>query len=205
MFLYGNFMLSPGMAVRHSLLKSFLPLSLSQVLIQDYALWVKIFATSNVAWTHQPVVYYRRIGSGGNISVQSERTQKRYEMEESQILDVFLDIPVNILTQAFNEDIKRLNLPLYSDTLSFVLGRIALMSERQSRRNWGYRMIVNFIQSNVRFRKAYELYGFDYKMLLEMIPDSVIENVQSKHIRKGVEKLFYKLFRHFEKRNLRNG
>lgn len=205
MFLDTNFMLSPGMTVRKSLLQTMTPLPISEVMIQDYALWVKIFFASDVVWSPEPLVYYRRMSDGLNISSRTEKTQIRYMMEEPQLLDVFLNASVDILARVFEEDLDRLGLALYSDTVPFILGRIALTSEHQSRRGWGYRTIVNFIKSTEGFRKVHELYGFDYKMLLELVPEPSVKKPRSKRIRRGSEKFFYKLFRHFEKRNLKAG
>jgi glycosyltransferase involved in cell wall biosynthesis len=195
MFLYYNVFLSPGMTVRTSLLKALLPLSMSEVMLQDRALWVKILQKANVRLTKKPLVYYRRMSEGANISSADATNNLRCEWETFQFLDIFLQMPDDLVRHVFTEDINSLGLDVRKDMLPYVLGRIALKSPVVAHRRWGYETIANFARTPAVFRQLHDLYGFDYKALLSLIGPV--------HPRKGLEKFFYKIFRHFEKRNLK--
>ena len=206
MFLHGNFMLSPGMTVKRSLLKNLLPLPMSEVMIQDCALWTRIFLKADIAWTHIPVVYYRRMSDGSNVSVNNPETLLRCEWEASQLLDIYKNMSVEEVENVFKEEIKAMGLKVYPDTIPYILGRIALGSWKTSHRSWGYRMVVNYAKTPEDYIRLHDLYGFTYKDLLTLV--KVQSNTNSScqcinHKRKGLEKLFYKLYRHFEKRSLK--
>ena len=203
MFLYGNFMLSPGMTVRRSILQDFIPLPMSEVMIQDCALWTRIFLKSNVFWTEEPVVYYRRMSDGANVSVDNAITNLRCEWEAAQLLDVFLDMSPDIFKNVFAEDLASLGLPVHEDSMCYLLGLIALRSPRMPHRAWGYRAVVNYAKAPEAFVNLHELYGFDFKKLLALVDNPLSEQKSTVYKRKGLEKLFYKLFRHFEERSLK--
>lgn len=206
MFLYGNFMLSPGMIVRNSLLNNLLPLSMSEVMIQDCALWTRIFFNADIVWTRVPLVYYRRMSDGGNVSVDNPETLLRCEWEASQLLDIYKNMSVEQIENVFKDEIKAMGLKVYADTIPYILGRIALGSSKTSHRAWGYRMVVNFAKTPEAYIRLHDLYGFTYKDLLTLVKVQSNTNSLSQcinHKRKGLEKLFYKLYRHFEKRSLK--
>jgi glycosyltransferase involved in cell wall biosynthesis len=198
MFLEGNFMLSPGMTMRSSLIKELLPLSMTEVMIQDCALWTKIFFKADVVWTEEPLVYYRRMSDGANISVDDETTILRCEWEMPQLLDLYLDMSIDLVQCVFNSEIQKLGLRVDNIIIPYVLGRVALLSSRLSHKAWGYRTIVNFAKKPEVFSNLHEIIGFDYKTLLALVEKPLEKKPPRK---KGLEKLFYKLFRHFEKRN----
>ena len=195
MFLYYNIFLSPGMTVRTSLLKTLLPLSMSEVMLQDRALWVKILQTANVRLTERPLVYYRRMSEGANISSTDATNNLRCEWETFQFLDIFLNMSEDLVRLVFAEDIESLKLCVKKDMLPYVLGIIAMKSPVAAHRRWGYVTITKFAKTPTIFNQLHDLYGFDYKALLSLIAPV--------HPRKGLEKFFYKIFRHFEKRNLK--
>jgi hypothetical protein len=175
-------------------------------MVQDYAMWVKILSRANVEWTAVPLVYYRRMSDGANVSARNATYNLRCKWEASQLLDAYLDLTEDVVSVVFSDELSRLGLNVYAETLPYVLGRIALTSAAIERKEWGYRTIVNFAKIKEKYELLHRLHGFDYKMLLSLVPDDA-SSLGFSHGHggprpTGLAKIFYKAYRHFYKREI---
>lgn len=203
MFLNENCLLSPGMVVRReAFLKCYpLPLGISQC--QDYQMHVDLLLNGKCYQSSEPLVYYRRLKNDANLSASNNATLIRYKYEISSLMDKYLSMTAEKIKNVFSKELTRLNLDVYPETVPFILGRIALLSKHEERRIWGYNQIVKSMETRASADKLFELYKFDFKTLLSLSNATAALFYPEQKRRKGLERLFYNVYRHFEKKRLK--
>lgn len=125
------------------------------------------------------------------ISVRSTATENRENLEVNSILNEFLKIKdIDLLYKIFGADIKKYGQPTI-ETIPYFLARLALDSDNQTRKIWGYHTIIDFLSSQKNFDLVHKLYGFDYKNLLNLI--KAFDETEEMKLNKKVKK-YKKLF-----------
>ncbi len=55
------------------------------------------------------------------------------------------------------------------ETIPYFLGRLAILSELEARKIWGYLTIAKFISKQEKIDLLQKLYGFDFKTFLGLV------------------------------------
>lgn len=201
LFFVGNALPSPGMAVRSNVLKRIYPLLLSLCITQDYQMHIRLLLMGDYLLSKEPLVYYRFRNDNTNISSLTDTTQNRLLLENDLLMDAFLHMTAKQATAIFNEELRELQLTAYDNVMPFILGRLALLSAVEYKRVWGFRKIYSFLGKKSNFELVHTLYGFDFKDLLSL---SVVDEIdESAMLFGGIEKFFYKRYRHFLKKRIK--
>lgn len=189
LFMDGNVILSPGMVVRKDALDKIMPLDLSMLQHQDYQMHINLLMENNIYFTAQQLVRYRQIsGNQTNISARSCVTKKREDLEQSKLMDSFLQIKdVTFLRQIFGNKLDEFGEP-NNKTIPYFLGRLALCSKNPEKQNWGYHTIMNFIGSKENLDLLNALYGFSFKNYITLVNQFTLTDVEKKY--KKYRKLF---------------
>lgn len=177
-FMSGNIFASPGMAMRKKVAQSIFPLSCSFANFQDYAMHCEIFVKGfKYHVLSEILVDYRQLNDERNMSHASEKTTMREKMETNALMDIFLEIKdISLLKRVFEKEIKDLNLAPFKDTIPFFLGKVALLCQNLTRKEWGYRTILNFLASKQNFDLVHKKYGFCFKDYLNLMSNFIQEN-----------------------------
>jgi glycosyltransferase involved in cell wall biosynthesis len=189
LFMDGNVILSPGMVARKDALEKIMPLDLSMLHHQDYQMHINLLMENNIYFTAQQLVRYRQIsGSQTNISARSSVAQKRENLEQSKLMDSFLQIKdATFLRQIFGNKLDEFGEP-NNKTIPYFLGRLALCSKNPEKQNWGYHTIMNFIGSKENLDLLNALYEFSFKNYITLVNKFTLTDVEKKY--KKYRKLF---------------
>ncbi len=170
-FYVGNFTLSPGMAFRTYLKNKIFPQEYSIINYQDYKIHIDLIAKGckNIV-LDDILVDYRIFQDERNISNLGEDTTKRQILETPFLMDAFLKIDdIQLLKEAFKQEIKQTGIEPYIDTIPFFLGQMALLAEEEPRKEWGYRTIINFLKTLDNYNLVHSRYNFSFVDLLNLI------------------------------------
>ena len=170
-FMQGNFLTSPGMAMRKRVVEAIYPLPYSLVNFQDYAMHIDILIKGFKGYVLDDLfVDYRIFNDGKNLSLNNATATKREQMEIAPLLDYYLNInDIGLLKEIFKNEIKSTNIEPFSDTIPFFLGQMALLSPHHKRKEWGYHTIMKFLSDKKNFDIANRRYGFIFKDYLALI------------------------------------
>ncbi len=169
-FLYGNFVSSPGMAVRSKDLKAILPLPYSIVNNQDFKMHIDMIinGVKNIVLDDK-LILYRRFHNKTNISSKSFKTELRESLEFENVMDSFLKIKdINLLEKMFEKEIKQTGIKPYPDTIPYFLGRMAIYVKKDAKKSWGYHKIINFLKDKKGFDLVQKRYGLSYNDFLNL-------------------------------------
>ena len=168
-FYSSNPLLSPGMAIRKSAFEKIYPLPSAVVNHQDTLMHIRLLLENKILVTDNVLVNYRMPSEKSGISVRSIATENRENLEVNSILNEFLKIKdIDLLYKIFGDDIKKYGQPTL-ETIQYFLARLALDSDNQTRKVWGYHTIINFLNSQENFDLVHKLYGVNYKELLNLV------------------------------------
>lgn len=200
MFLNTNVILSPGMTLRKRVLELVFPAPCSMLAGQDYRFHVLLLLNAKYHVSDEHLVYYRRMSDGKQLSVPTPAVLNRWSFETEMLMDAFLGMTAEQVSDVFAEALEKLDIGVTPETVPFALGRLALTAKAKERRAWGYHVLMRFLASEENFDLVHRLYGFDFKafMALTSFDDDPVSVPVSRP--KGLEKLFYKLYRHFSKK-----
>lgn len=182
-FLFHNPLYSPGFSCKRELFEQLYPFSLSASMTQDYQINIDILIkTDRIIVLPEKLVKYRICRTEKtNLSNPSRATTLICKLEDSYVLDKFLQIEdLEWLSKIFAEEIKKLGIEPYSNTIDFFLGQVAMLSPHSSRKIWGYHKIYE--SYDVKNAILFEKYNFTYKNLLDSvhgIPDDSYHNKSS--------------------------
>lgn len=170
MFFVCNAMLSPGMALRKQTFGKLLyplPVALSQY--QDYKMHIDIMLNSNISITNKVLLNYRRPSEKSGISAPNEKTSRMRKLEESVLMDSFLQIKnTQKLTKVFGPDKLARFGKLENKFIPYYLGMLALDAKTEYKKIWGYNQIVKFIIDEQNYTDLHKRYGFDYHDFLNL-------------------------------------
>lgn len=168
LFLFGNSIPSPGMVVRRECLEKYMPLDISMCQMQDYQLHINILLGNEAKIINEPLVKYRVNTKNESISARTPIVIKREILETKKLMNTFLKIDtVDLLRKIFKEELEQFQEPT-EDTIPYYLGRLALLSNLNSKKDWGYKTIMEFISKNNNFQRLNDLYGFTFKDYLNL-------------------------------------
>ncbi len=187
-FMRGNFITSPGMAMRKRVVEAICPLPYSLVNFQDYALHIDILIKGfECRVLDEILIDYRIFDDGTNLS-HSTATAKREQMEVAPLMDFYLGISdIGLLREIFKDEIKATSIEPFSDTIPFFLGRMALLAPQYNRRAWGYHTIMKFLRERGNFDIVHRRYGFvcrDYLALADNISELYSAEEKNKFVKK---------------------
>ncbi len=188
LFLDGNSLVSPGMVVRRSALAKIMPLDLSMLQHQDYQMHINLLLENEVYLTTEKLVKYRQIAGNKNISASTIFTSKRQDLEQSKLMDSFLQIDnLDLLKKIFGIKLQEFGNPT-QETIPYFLGRMALSSKNTEKQNWGYRTIMSFIKTKENLDLLNKLYGFDFGQYIGLVRQFTMSDLEKKY--KKYKKLF---------------
>lgn len=190
-FYSSNPLLSPGMAIRKSAFKKIYPLDPAIVNQQDVLMHIRLLLENEIMVTDTIVLNYRLPSEKSGISVRSVATENREDLEINSILNEFLKVNnLENLYKIFGDDINKYGQPTI-ETIPYFLARLALDSDKYTRKVWGYNTLLNFLSSRKNFDLVNKLYEFNYKKLLNLI--NVFDETEEMKLNKKVKK-YKKLF-----------
>ena len=166
----GNFALSPGMIVRKSVFEKLLPLPCSIVNNQDFKIHIDLLINGAENYIlPDKLVYYRFCRNNSNISSRGFITELRESLEFEYVMDSFLKInDIDLLKSIFKNEIEETGIIPFQNSIPYFLGRMALLSSKSAKREWGYHKIVKFLEKEENFDILNEQYNFSYKDLLNL-------------------------------------
>lgn len=191
MFLYGNYLSSPGMVVRKEAFEKILPLNLSLVNYQDYHMHVRLMIFGEIFVNENRLIKYRRHTNLSSLSSETISNSNREVLEIDKLMDTYLSIKdVNLLQQIFPKQLNQLKLKVFPDTIEYVLARIAMTSNVYTRQIWGFKKIMSLINDDKYFSLLNDRYGFDFKTYLSF-SEKIDDNINCIHKKyKKYRKLF---------------
>lgn len=166
-----NPLFSPEMSFRTSAIrdKLFLPNSVANH--QDCLIHIDILLNcdnENIYYLDKPLVKYRVPNSHSGISLRSVATENRENLETDYVLNEFLKIKnPEIFTKIFKNEIPD-NIEITDKVIPYWLGHIALKSSSDVRKQWGYKRVIKFLETQENFDLVHKLYGFEFKNLLSL-------------------------------------
>ncbi len=191
-FNLGNCLVSPGMCFRRELFEQIYPLNLSLSQYQDYKLHIELLLRSDIYVSDNPLIKYRLPSTHSGISFLSAKTQKQMQLEESLLMDSFLQIKdISTLEKIFADDIKTYG-KISADFIPYILGDLALNSPCQYKQIWGYNQISKFLNIENNYHRLNQKYGFCYKDFLNL-SNRLLKNDKQEVLRNKYKK-YQKLF-----------
>lgn len=163
MFLVGNVLPIIGQVIRKEAL---LDMTFKSELLQtqDYDFQVNLLLKNKIPYLYKKrLVNYRVSNNGNNIDNHSDISNLRYRIELRSVLNNFLKINFEMFKKIFKGEIKKTKFKPYPQTVSFVLGLLALNTPDSNRQRWGYETILNFISSKKNIFLIDKLYNLEYK------------------------------------------
>lgn len=176
-FLVWNCFTSPGMSLRRKYAKQIMPLPVSMVNFQDYQMHILLMKLGEIGVLDKRIVRYKvPAQNGSQLSSPSQTTGMREVLETHALLDAFLsyeDIP--LLEETFAKEIAQTGIKPYKETLQFFWGAMALCSQHQIRKIWGYHKIMQFYNQKGAQEILYERYQFTFAHLLHLAQFCVVQ------------------------------
>ncbi len=166
LFLYGNFLASPGMIMPRNTAKQIFPLDAGIHQHQDFIMHIQLLLLGQPAFMPDVKVCYRvPTDNNGHMSSNSFKATRRIEIETPYALSYFLKgikTPEQ-LKSIFNGMTEKYGEPT-DETVPYFLARIAL----DARHNrflpvWGFRTLIEYLSTSNHQELLYKLYGFQYK------------------------------------------
>ncbi|MDR1243836.1 MAG: glycosyltransferase family 2 protein [Endomicrobium sp.] len=168
-FFLGNNLLDPGKAIRYKIVKKQIPFSASLLSLSDVQSHVKVALNSDIYTSDKKLVKYRFSGVS---NTKCDFFYRREQLETELLMDSFLKIKdIGLLEKIFKNKIAEINLLPFKDTIPYFLGRMALLSDNNTRKEWGYRTILRFLENETNFSVVYKRYNQDFKDLYNLMKD----------------------------------
>lgn len=181
-----NPLLSPTMTFRRKVYEKIHPLSPSIVNHQDSLMHIQLLLNNEIMVVDKELAYYRMPNKNSGLSIRSITTENRENLEINELLNYFLQINnPEMLYKIFGNDIEKFGKPI-KETISYFLARLALNSDNQTRKVWGYNTIVKFLNNQENFDLVNKLYGFNYKEFLGLV--NVFDETEEMKLNKKVKK-----------------
>jgi len=194
-FMNGNVLYGPGMSVRKKWGKKLYPANPANCIFQDYIQNVQLLMMGNVVVIPDKIIKYRITHDQKNISAAGFYTNMRENLETDSLMDCFLDIKdIDLLKSMFRKEIKEtgVNIKKIYD-IKYFLGRMALLSQNQYRKIWGFHQIMACYNSDKD--KMFRDYKFQFRDLVGLVKsfrepddDKILSQYKAKY--KKYKKLF---------------
>lgn len=170
LFFKGNCFFSPGMAVKKEVFKKIYPLPNVLCNHQDTQMHISILTQkAKIHFSKETLVKYRIRANEANISTPNASTKARENLEIELLMDSFLKIQdIEFLKEIFKDEIKKLKIEPFENTIEFFLGRMAIESQEKTRKYWGYHKIMHFYNDKNNVKILLEKYNFTFKDLLSL-------------------------------------
>lgn len=166
-FLGENQLPSPGMALRREIALDIL-LPEGTVQYSDWMLQNRILMRGEVVTLGEPLVLYRVTSS--SLSARSLGSLARDRLETRIMMDDFLGVrSMDFWSKVFPEEIRPYaSLP--ERHIPYVLGRLALLSNIDEKRYWGYETIMRHISEPGMAESLRQSANFTHKDLMALTP-----------------------------------
>jgi glycosyltransferase involved in cell wall biosynthesis len=165
-FMGGNQMSSPGMAIRKNALTGDLPAGTAQ--FSDWILHNRLMLAGEVVISGKASHSYRI--SSSSLSSRSDLAISREAAETRLMMDDFLNIlTISRVIEIFGKDAEEFE-ALPDIHVPYVLGRLALTSAYQEKRNWGYEIIMRHLSIKGMAEDLAACAKFTYKDFASMAP-----------------------------------
>ncbi|WP_104746940.1 glycosyltransferase family 2 protein [Helicobacter bilis] len=171
LFMQGNYLTSPGMAMKTTDFKEILyPLDIAMCNQQDTQMHIKILLNGEIKILDDILVMYRFDPKTSNVSTRTDKTIKRENMEIERLMDTFLAMKdIDLLQKIFAKEIAKLGISPREDMIEYFLGRMALLSPIETRQMWGYHKVMESYSTKESAKRLKDIYGFDFKAYLGML------------------------------------
>lgn len=190
-FYSSNPLLSPAMSFRKTAFEKIYPLEPSIINHQDTLMHVKLLLNNEILVIDKELANYRLPNADSGISIRSNATNNRENLEINSILNIFLNIKdTDLLLKIFGKDIEKYGKPTI-EVIPYFLARLALDSNENTRKIWGYYTLTNFLAIQENFNLIHKLYEFNYKSFLDLI--NVFNETEEIKLNKKIKK-YKKLF-----------
>lgn len=166
LFLYGNFLSSPGMIMPRNTAKQIFPLDAGIHQHQDYIMHIQLLLLGEPAFMPDVKVCYRvPTDDNGHMSSNCVKATKRIEIETPFAQNYFvkgIKTPEK-LKEIFGDMATKYGEPT-KETIPYFLSRIALDAiHNRFLPVWGFRTLIEFLSADNHQDLLYKLYGFQYK------------------------------------------
>ncbi|WP_285818286.1 glycosyltransferase family 2 protein [Helicobacter bilis] len=170
LFMRGNYLTSPGMAMKTTDFKEILyPLDIAMCNQQDTQMHIKILLNGEIKILDDILVMYRFDPKTSNVSARTDKAIKRENMEIEWLMDTFLAMKdIDLLQKIFAKEIAKLGINPQEDMIEYFLGRMALLSPIETRQVWGYHKIMESYSTKESAKRLKDMYDFDFKIYLDL-------------------------------------
>lgn len=163
-----NVLTSPGQVVRRNEFARIQPLNIAMSQNQDYKVHVDLLLNTKCHTLADGVVLYRIPSAKSGISYRTPLSKRRCDLEERKVMDSFLQIKdVKTLERIFQDDIKPFG-KIDTKMIPYVLGMLAMNSNNEYKKIWGYNQVSNFIDTIDNYNLVHGKYGFCYRDFLNL-------------------------------------
>ncbi|MCI7411927.1 glycosyltransferase [Helicobacter bilis] len=171
LFMRGNYLTSPGMAMKTTDFKEILyPLDIAMCNQQDTQMHIKILLNGEIKILDDILVMYRFDPRTNNVSAGTDVAIKRGKMEIERLMDTFLAMKdIDLLQKIFAKEIAKLGITPQEDMIEYFLGRMALLSPIETRQMWGYHKVMESYNTKESAKRLKDMYDFDFKAYLGML------------------------------------
>ncbi|KPH55949.1 glycosyltransferase family 2 protein [Helicobacter pullorum] len=188
-FFESNCLSSPGMSIKRGIFEAIYPLKNSFCNYQDVDIHIRLLTIGKVLQLEQKLIKYRRSLYKTSISSEKSSTAIRKKLETESLMDSFLEIKdLKFLKQIFRSEIEKTGIKPFDNTLEFFMGRMALESNNELKKYWGYHKVMNFYNNDQNAQLLYDKYGFTFGDFLGLA-DFMTEDLMFKKYKK-YKKLF---------------
>lgn len=164
-FIIGNCLTSPGMSIKRKAYDKIYPLDNAFCNQQDTLMHIKLLLNkAKIFILDDYLVRYRVATTNTSISAGMSSNIARANLEMEILMQEFLKMnDLDLLEKMFTKEIQATGIKPYKETLKFFLGYMALQSDDEFKKYWGYHKIMEYynISSNVEILK--EKYNFTFK------------------------------------------
>ncbi|EOI6144376.1 glycosyltransferase family 2 protein [Campylobacter coli] len=164
-FIIGNCLTSPGMSIKRKAYDKIYPLDNAFCNQQDTLMHIKLLLNKvKIFVLDDYLVHYRVATTNTSISAGISSNIARANLEMEILMQEFLKMnDLDLLEKIFAKEIQTTGIKPYKETLKFFLGYMALQSDDEFKKYWGYHKIMEYynIPSNVEILK--EKYNFTFK------------------------------------------
>lgn len=170
LFMQGNYLTSPGMAMKTTDFKEILyPLDIAMCNQQDTQMHIKILLNGEIKILDDILVMYRFDPKTSNVSARTDITIRRENMEIERLMDTFLAMKdIDLLQKIFAKEIAKLGINPQEDMIEYFLGRMALLSPVEAIQVWGYHKVMESYSTKESAKRLKDTYGFDFKTYLDL-------------------------------------
>lgn len=163
-FLHANIMPSPAMVLTREAAEAVFELSFSLVNYEDYALHTRLLlAGFKPRFLEEKLVLYRVTKEGVS---HNSSAKIRARLEEKALMDLFLQADLELVKQMFEGEIASLGYTPTQRSKTLFLALMALDSDNDKKREWGYETAVKFLATRENFELAHAEFGLSFKEFL---------------------------------------